>query len=366
MLREHDLVNTDQGYSNDSTTLQAKFDCTDCLLRENTLITTLAQNIKIFRATLVFLAVAGLHLAANSQNPPPWPTQTVKIIVPYAPGGTTDIAARIMAAEFAKLWGQPVVVDNKPGAATQIGTDLVAKSTDNHTLLLTAAPFAINPVLFAKLPYDTYKDFKPITLVVRNGLFLVTSGTQPFTSFKDLLATGQTDKGVSIASPGNGSMGHMTAELVADMQKLKLVHVPYRGTPPALNDVIGGQVQFIFDNPSTALPLIKDGRLKALAYTGPRRSRAMPSVPTVAEAGIPNFETVNWFGLMAPSGMPDTVVNRIAKDSTDVLKKREIVERFVKEGVEVGGISRESFGAYLAIETVRWTKIIQARNIKPD
>ena len=330
------------------------------------MITTLARKMAVLRTALALLAASGTHLAAVGQTPTAWPTQTVKIVVPYAAGGTTDIAARIMAVEFSKLWGQPVVVDNKPGAATQIGTDLVAKSTDNHTLLLTAAPFAINPALFAKLPYDTYKDFKPITVVVRNGLFLVTSATQPFTSFKDLLAAGQTDKGVTIASPGNGSMGHMTAELIADTQKLKMLHVPYRGTPQAITDVIGGQVQFMFDNPSTALPLIRDGKLKVLAYTSSRRSKAMPNVPTVAEAGLPNFEIINWFGLVAPSGMSDAVVNRIAKDSTDVLKKREIIERFAKEGVEVGGISRESFGAYLAIETIRWAKIIQARNIKPD
>lgn len=143
-----------------------------------------------------------------------------------------------------------MIVDNKPGASTQIGTDLVAKSKDNHTLLLTASPFAVNPALFSKLPYDTYKDFAPITLVVRNGLFLVTSGDQPFNSVQDLIEAGKGDKTVSIASPANGSMAHMVAELVADTQKLNLLHVPYKGTPPALTDVVGKQVQFMFDNPS--------------------------------------------------------------------------------------------------------------------
>ncbi len=318
------------------------------------------------REAMLIIATLLTGFAAYAQTAASWPTQPVKIIVPYAAGGTTDIAARIMAQEFSAKWGQPVVVDNKPGAATQIGTDLVAKSKDGHTLLLTAAPFAVNPGLFTKQPYDTFKDFKPITLVVRSGLFLVTGGKQPFASVKDVIAEGKTAKGITVASAGNGSMGHMSAELLTDLQQLLMTHVPYRGSPPALTDLIGGQVQFMFDNPSTVLPMIKDGKLKALAYTGARRSKAMPGVPTVAEAGVPNFETTNWFGLLAPSSLSDEAVARIADDATTILKKRDIVERFAKEGVEVGGISRESFGAFLAVETIKWTKIVKARNIKPD
>ena len=330
-------------------------------------MTKLANNsahTRFITPALVALCSAGLVQAQVKEAD--WPTQTVKIIVPYAAGGTTDIAARIMAGEFSKRWGQSVLVDNRPGASTQIGTDLVAKSKDGHTLLTTASPFAVNPALFAKLPYDTYKEFAPITLVVRNGLFLVTGANQPYTSLKDLIAAGKGGNTVSIASPANGSMAHMTAELVADQQKLSLMHVPYRGTPPAMVDVIGGQVQFMFDNPSSSLPLIRDGKLKALAYTGPRRSKAMPSVPTMSESGMPNFETVNWFGLLAPSSLPEAVVARIAKDSTSILAMRPIVDRFAKEGVEVGGISREAFGAFLALETIKWAKIINTRNIKAD
>jgi tripartite-type tricarboxylate transporter receptor subunit TctC len=317
----------------------------------------------LFASILAFNS--GSMLAQAAQPVAPWPTQTVKIIVPYAAGGTTDIAARILANELTKKWGQPVIVDNKPGAATQIGTDLVAKSNDGHTLLMTASPFAVNPALFAKLPYDTYKDFKPVTMVVRNGLVLVTSSKQPFNSLKDMIEAGKGDKTVSIASPGNGSMGHMVAELVADTQKLNLLHAPYRGTPPALNDVMGGQVQFIFDNPSTSLPLIKDGKLKALAYTAGKRSKALPDVPTLSET-IPGFEAMNWFGLIAPSAMDDKLLDRIARDANAVLKLKEVVARFSSEGVEIGGIPREAFGAYLAVETIRWAKIIRARNIKPD
>jgi tripartite-type tricarboxylate transporter receptor subunit TctC len=315
--------------------------------------------------TSIMLTTSASLSWAQANAAAPWPTQPVKIIVPYAAGGTTDIAARILANELSKKWGQPVLVDNKPGASTQIGTDLVAKSKDGHTLLMTASPFAVNPTLYAKLPYDTYKDFKPVTLVVRNGLFLVTSGKQPFANVKDLIEAGKGDKTVSIASPANGSMAHMVAELVADTQKLNLLHVPYRGTPPALVDVVAGQVQFMFDNPSSSLPLIKDGKLKALAYTGPKRSKAMPNVPTVSES-IPGFEAINWFGMLAPSAMEDKLLDRIARDANDVLKKKEVVERFTSEGVEIGGIPREAFGAFLAVETVRWAKIVRSRNVKPD
>jgi tripartite-type tricarboxylate transporter receptor subunit TctC len=308
-----------------------------------------------------FFAASTLALAQT----PTWPTQPVKIVVPYAAGGTTDIAARILAAELSKKWGQPVLVDNKPGASTQIGTDQVAKSKDGHTLLMTASPFAVNPTLFAKLPYDTYKDFKPVTLVVRNGLFLVTGGKQSYANVKDLVEAGKGDKSVSIASPANGSMAHMVAELLADQYKFNLLHVPYRGTPPALTDVVAGQVQFLFDNPSSSLPLIKDGKLKALAYTGAKRSKALPNVPTVAET-FPGFEALNWFGMLAPSAMEDTLLDRIARDANEVLKKKEVVERFTSEGVEIGGIPREAFGAFLAVETIRWAKIVRTRNIKSD
>jgi tripartite-type tricarboxylate transporter receptor subunit TctC len=320
-------------------------------------------------ARLLACSAGVLAMQASAQTTAPassnWPTQAVKIVVPYAAGGTTDIAARILAADLTKKWGQPVIVDNKPGASTQIGTDLVAKSKDGHTLLLTAAPFAVNPALYAKLPYDTYKDFKPVTLVVRSGLFLVTGANQTFRSVADMVREGKTEKAISVASAGNGTMSHMSAELAADMQSFKMLHVPYRGSGPALPDVISGQVQFFFDNPSSTLPLIKDGKLRALAYTGPKRSKALPNAPTVAET-IPGFEAINWFGLLAPSGMDDKLLDRIAREANEVLKRKDVADRFASEGVEIGGIPREAFGAFLAVETVRWAKIIRTRNIKPD
>lgn len=319
------------------------------------------------RACLTVMALsASSFVTASMAQTPAWPTQTVKIIVPYAAGGTTDIAARVLGQELSKRWKQAVVVENMPGASTQIGTSQAAKATDGHTLLLTALPFAVNPTLYAKLPYDTFKDFTPITLVVRSGLFLVTGANQPYNSVKDLIAAGKGSSTVNIASGGNGSMGHMTAELIANAEKLNFQHIPYKTTAQALTGVVGEQVQFFFDNPSSSLPLINSGKLKALAYTGPRRSKALPNVPTMAESGVTNFEAVNWFGLFAPSSVPEAVVTRISADTTEALRKRDIVERFAREGVEVGGISREAFGAFLAIETIKWAKIIKARDIKPD
>jgi tripartite-type tricarboxylate transporter receptor subunit TctC len=316
-------------------------------------------------AAVVFGAglASSMPMAAIAQT---WPSQTVKIVVPYVPGGTTDIAARVLAPELSKIWGQQVVVDNRAGAATQIGTDLVAKSRDKHTILLTAAPYVMNPSLFAKLPYDTAKDFMPVTLVVRSGLFLVANPNSPFKTVADVVKGGKDAKGVSMANSGNGSMGHMSAELLADMQKINVTNIPYRGSGQALTDLVGGQVPLMFDNPSSSLPFIRDNKLIPLAYSDRKRSKALPNVPTMAEAGIAGFETVNWFGLFAPSDMGDAIADKIQADVAFVLRKREIIERFSKEGVEVGGISRESFNAFLAVEQMRWNRIIKSRNIKPD
>ncbi len=312
-------------------------------------------------ACLGAIALINPALAQSS-----WPTQPVKIIVPYAPGGTADISARMLQPELSKMWGQPVIVENRAGASTQIGTEAAKNSTDGHTLLMTAAPFIVNTALFARLPYDPFKDFKYITVVVRSGMVMTTAANSPFKSMADVVAQGKTANGFSSASAGNGTMSHMGAELLASMQGLSLTHVPYRGTPPAQSDVLGGTINVMFDNPSSAMALIKDGRLRALAYTDRKRSKAFPTVPTMAESGIAGFELVNWFGLVAPAAMSDTVLDRINADVLTVLRRREIIERFGKEGVEVGGIPREAFGAFLAMETVKWTKIVKARNIKAD
>jgi tripartite-type tricarboxylate transporter receptor subunit TctC len=295
-----------------------------------------------------------------------WPSQTVRIVVPFVPGGTTDIAARVLAPELSKIWKQPVVVDNRAGAASQIGTDFVAKSRDKHTILLTSAAFGVNPSLFAKLPYDTNKDFLPVTLVVRNGLVLVTSPNSPYKSVADVIKAGKDAKGVSMANAGNGGVGHMSAEVLADMQKLNVTNVPYRGSGQALTDVMSGQVALMFDNPSSVLPLIKDNKLVPLAYTDRKRSKALPNVPTMDESGIASFETVNWFGMFVPTDTGDPIADKIQADVAFVLRKREIVDRFNSEGVQVGGISRESFSGFVAVEQARWSRIVKSRNIKPD
>jgi tripartite-type tricarboxylate transporter receptor subunit TctC len=320
----------------------------------------------LFFSALAVGLISSVSVSMSSAQSATWPSQTVKIVVPYAPGGTTDIAARVLAPELSKMWSQPVVVENRAGAATQIGTDAVAKSKDNHTLLLTAAPFAVNQSLFARLPYDSFKDFLPITLVVRSGVILVTNPSSGLKSVADVIAAGKQPKGISVANPGNGSMSHMSSELLADIMQLNITNIPYRGSGAALPDLVGNQVPLMFDNPSSVLPLIKDGKLTPLAYSDRKRSKALPNVPTMAESGVPNFETVNWFGLFAPSGVGEPTANKIQADVATVLKRKEIVDRFAKEGVDVGGISRESFGAFVAIETVKWGKIIRSRGIKAD
>jgi tripartite-type tricarboxylate transporter receptor subunit TctC len=295
-----------------------------------------------------------------------WPTQTVKIVVPYAAGGTTDIAARLLAIELSKTWRQPVVVENKAGAATQIGTDQVAKSKDNHTLLVTSGPFVINTALYAKLPYDNIKDFLPITALMRSGMVLVTNANSGLKSMADVVALGKTDKGMTIGSAGNGGVGHMSAELLSDMLQLKLVHVPYRGASPAVVDLIGGQIPLLFESAPAVASFIADGKIKVLAYTDRNRSKVFANVPTIAESGFANYETVNWWGMFAPSTVSEQIAKKIYIDTIRAIKKPEFSDRFAKDGIEIGALSRESFGAFLAIEQVKWTKIVKSRNIKPD
>jgi tripartite-type tricarboxylate transporter receptor subunit TctC len=295
-----------------------------------------------------------------------WPTQTVKIVVPYAAGGTTDIAARLIANDLTAMWGQPVIVENKAGAATQIGTDQVAKSKDNHTLLVTAGPFVINTALYAKLPYDNFKDFLPITALMRSGMVLVTHPKSGINTLADVIAQGKTSKGVVIGSPGNGTIGHMSAELLADQQQLNLVHVPYRGATPMIADLVGGQIPLGFESVPTVSALIAEGKLKVVAFTDRKRSKIYPDVPTVSESGLPSYETINWWGMLAPSSVGEAIANKIHADVVQVIKTKAYTERFTKEGIEIGAISRESFGAFLAIEQIKWTKVVKARNIKAD
>ncbi|WP_431283355.1 Bug family tripartite tricarboxylate transporter substrate binding protein [Humitalea sp. 24SJ18S-53] len=312
-------------------------------------------------------ALALMPLAAQAQEA--WPTRQVSIVVGVAPGGTADLAARLLAQELPRALGttRPFVVENRPGAATQIGTDLVAKSApDGQSLLVAGAPFAINPGLFPRLPYDPVADFAPVTLLVRGGLFLLVPANSPSRDVAGFLATARARNGVNVASAGNASMSHMALELLAARANVTLTHVPYRGSGPAIPDLISGTVEAMFENPSTALPLVREGRLRALAFTGATRSDALPDVPTLAEAaGLPGFAAENWFGLFARAGTPEPILDRLHTATVAVLARPDIAERFARDGVTVAPMSRSDYAAFIRNEMTVWAEIIRARGITP-
>jgi len=298
-----------------------------------------------------------------------FPSRQMAVVVGVAPGGTADMAARILAQEFPRRFGDryPVVVENRPGAATQIGTAYVARQpADGHTLLVAGAPFAINPGLFPNLPYDSARDFAPITLLVRNGLFLVVPASSPVRDLNGLLALARARNGVNVASAGNASMSHMAIELLASRSGVTLTHVPFRGSGLAMPALLGAQVDAMFENPSTALPHVREGRLRALAFTGAERSPAMPDVPTVAEAaGLPGYLALNFFGLWTRAGTPEPVLETLHAATVEVLAKPEVIARFTADGVETAPMPRAAFGEFVSEQMRVWAAVVRERNIQP-
>lgn len=321
------------------------------------------------RSNLLGAMMASLTLitAAAPARASDWPTRPVRVIVPYAPGGIADISARATAQQLQAITGQTFIVDNRPGADTRIGTEYVAKQpADGYTLLLAGGGFAVNNSLFDKLPYDTARDFEPVAMVVSNPLLLVVGSVQPIKTVADLKAAAGKDKGVTLASGGKGTLSHMSMELFASATKLPISHVPYRGGSAHTADVVSGLVTGIFENPSSALPMIEAGKYRAIAVTSAQRNPAFPQVPTMQEAGTPNFDVVNWFGLFLPAGVPADTANKIRSAVAEALANPQLKQRFAKEGVTVGGPAGKDFGKFAADETRRWGDIIRARGIRAD
>lgn len=302
-------------------------------------------------------------LAADS-----WPSGRVTIVVPYTPGNITDIAARLVAQKLAERSGKTFIVENRPGASTQIGTELVARAkADGLTLLLTGAVFATNPALFAKLPYDSAKDLTPVGLVVSNPLVLVTSKAKPFKNFADLLAYAKANPGkLTVGSGGNGTLSHMAMALTSISTGVDMIHVPYKGGSAAAADTLSGQVDSMWDNPSSAIPQIRSGRIQPLAISGKQRNPAIPEVPTMAELGYADFEVINWFGMFAPGKTDPSLLELIHSEIQAVLELPDVKERFAKEGVTTGGLPRAKFAAFVAAETIKWAAIIRDKNIRAE
>ena len=326
------------------------------------------------RSALSLLAGAACAPAAFAQGA--WPNRPVRIVVPFAAAGTTDILARALAPELQRAFGQPFVVDNKPGAGGNTGSAEVAKAPpDGYTLLMgTVGTHAINPSLYEKMPYDAKRDFVPITLMagVPNVLVLNPAMAQRYgiNTVADLTRVARANPGrLNVASSGNGTSIHLSAELYKSLTGTFMVHFPYRGSGPALIDLMAGNVDLMFDNLPSSMPHIRSGRLKALAVTSAARSSALPDVPTVAEAGGPalkDFEASSWFGLLAPAGTPADIVNRIQQETAKALATPTMRERLQAQGAIPSGNTPAEFARLIDEETKKWARVVKASGAKVD
>ncbi len=298
-----------------------------------------------------------------------YPNRTIRLVVPFPAAGTTDILARAAAQKLTEAFGQSVVVDNRPGAAGNIGSDLVAKSApDGYTLLMgTVGTHAINPSLYSKMPYDHVKDFVPVVLVAGVPNVLVVNPALPVNSVADLIKLAKDKPGqINFASSGSGTSIHLSGELFKTMAGVDITHIPYKGSSPALTDLIGGQVQIMFDNLPSALPQIKAGKLRAIAVTSSKRAPVLPDVPTISESGVPGFEASSWFGMLAPAGTPAPIVARINAEVNKWLQSAEAREKLLSQGAEAAGGSPEQFANHIRAESEKWAKVVKASGAKVD
>jgi tripartite-type tricarboxylate transporter receptor subunit TctC len=306
------------------------------------------------------------HPAAHAQQP--YPARAVRLVVPSAPGGGTDITARIMAPKFSEYFGQQVVVENRAGAATMIGGEVVARSApDGYTLLMGISTLAINAAMYRKVAYDALKDFAPIAQVVTLSNVLVTHPSLPARNVKELVAFAKARPGqINFASAGVGTNPHLSMELFLSLSGLKMMHVPYKGSGQGIIDVIAGHVPVMMPAVPTALVYIKNGRLRPLGVSGAKRSQAAPDIPTIAEAGVAGYEATQWFGLLAPAGTPRAIVDRWHRETVRALKDPEVRDRLVADGADPVGSTPEEFAAYLRAETIKWAKVVKAIGIQPE
>lgn len=327
------------------------------------------------RLLLALAAGTLLPLGAQAQSGGAWPTKPLRIVVPFAAGGTTDILARALAPELQKALGQPVIIDNKPGAGGNTGSAEVARASDGHTLLMgTVGTHGINQSLYPKLPYDPIKDFAPITLVaaVPNVLVINPAKAQQLgiNSVQDLIKVAKANPGkLNMASSGNGTSIHLAGELFKSMTGTFMLHFPYRGSGPALLDLMGGNVDLMFDNLPSSMAHIKAGKLKAIAVTSARRSEALPDLPTIEEAGGPalkGYEASSWFGLLAPSSMPAEQVALLQRETAKALATPALKERLASQGAVASGMSSKDFAALIASETKKWAQVVKSSGAKVD
>jgi tripartite-type tricarboxylate transporter receptor subunit TctC len=310
---------------------------------------------------LSLLFVGGVY----AQN---FPSGPVKIVVPFPPGGTTDILARVLANELTKKWGQTVLVENKPGASGTIFSEqLTNMPPDGYTLMVTATHHVINPSLYKNLKYNTRKDFTPISLVAGVPNVLVVNPAFPAQNIQELIAYAKSNPGrVMFGSSGTGGANHLSGELFKAMAKVDMVHVPYKGAAPALNDLLGNQISVMFDSIPGVLSHIKAGKLRALGVTSLTRSAALPNVPTISESGLKGFEALAWFGMYAPPQMSPDLLNKISGDVLSVLQSPQVKNQFAEQGADSGNMTQVEYAKYVDAEITKWAKVISDANIKAE
>ena len=297
-----------------------------------------------------------------------FPTKPIRLIVPFAAGGTTDILGRVAAAELSKAFGSQAIVENRSGAGGNIGAEVVAKAApDGYTLLVcTVGTHGINQALYNKLPFDPIKDFEPVTLLATVPNVLVVHPAVKANNVSELIALAREKPGkLNYASSGNGTSIHLSAELFKSMTRTFMTHIPYRGSAPAITDLMGGQADLMFDNLPTALPFIKSGKLRALGVTTTKSSVALPGVPPIADT-LPGYEASSWFGIVAPAGTPKDIVQKINQALVRALQSPEVRERLINQGAEPVGNTPEQFGDYIKAELLKWSKVVKASGAKVD
>ncbi len=314
------------------------------------------------------IAFAAISTAASAQDPAAqYPNRPIRIIVPFAPGGGLDISTRLIAQKLTEKWGQNIVVDSRPGAATIVGTEIAAKAApDGYTLLMITTTFAINPGLYPKLPYDPGKDFTPVTQLNSQPNVIVVTPSFEGKSVKDLIALAKAKPGeLTFATPGAGSAPHLSAEMFQRAAGVSMIHVPYKGIPPAVTDVIGGRVTMLFTTTISAAPHIKAGKLRAVAITSAKRQSSMPELPTVGET-LPGYRAEAFQGMVARAGVPQTIVNKLSAEVARIVQLPDVAQRFQLDGAESVGSTPKEFAAFLKAEMQKWSKVIRDAGIKPE
>lgn len=320
---------------------------------------------RLITACLLCVALAA-GAAAMAQS---YPTKSIRVVVPFAPGGTTDITGRLAAQKITEAWGQNMIIDNRPGASGMIGADIVARAPpDGYTVLLgSTAEIAINQHLYSKMTYSTEKDLAPVTLAAITPLILVIHPSIPAKSVQELIQLAKAHPGqLTYASAGTGGVQHLAGELLKTTARIDITHVPYKGAGPAIGDLLGGQVSMFFSGMPPAIPHVKGGKLRALAVTTRTRSPAAPEAPTMAEAGVPGFDISNWFAYFVPAGTPKEIVSKLSTELARVLKLADVKEKLASQGAETVGNSPEQLGQFVRAESAKYAKLIKESGAKAD